>query len=66
METLDTYKIVTAFIIATALYASSLNGLDKQLHDAGIATTRTAEQVQAAQAELDYLIKETINLTQAQ
>lgn len=59
---MDTYKIVTAFIIATALYAGALNSLHDQLIDNGIKTDMTKSQVEANQKQIDTLIKEISKL----
>jgi hypothetical protein len=58
METIQIFKIATSFMIATALYAGALNGLDEQMNDAGIFTARTTEQIQSTQQEINKLITE--------
>lgn len=59
---METYKIVTAFIVATALYAGALNGLNEQLLDNGIKIDMTKSQVQENQKQIDKLITEIAKL----
>lgn len=55
-------QILGAAIIAAALYATALNGLNTQMQYAGITTSQSREQTANNQSEINKLISE-ITLT---